>query len=151
KAGRPDRTKPSEKRISPGVDAGLSYGTTPGQLGAMPAGTPPQVEGIVSSPPYCGGNGIVGTGGVVHQGPEKLPPNCGDILKAHGGNHADYGHTEGQLGNEQGDTFWTAARDILRECYHILKPGGVAAWVCKAFVRNKQLVDFPAQWAQLCR
>lgn len=73
-----------------------SYGTTPGQLGAMPHGTPPTA--MVSSPPYCGGAGIVGSGGATHQGPEKLPQGCGDIFKANGGKRQDYGTTPGQLG-----------------------------------------------------
>lgn len=34
KAGRPDRAKPSPNRISPGVDGGLQYGSTAGQIGA---------------------------------------------------------------------------------------------------------------------
>lgn len=43
KAGRPDRTKPSDKR-------GLSYGQTDGQLGAMREG---DVAAVVGSPPYA--------------------------------------------------------------------------------------------------
>ena len=29
-------------------------------------------------------------------------------------------------------------------------PGGYAMWVVKAFVKNKQIVDFPGQWRELC-
>lgn len=62
----------------------------------------------------------------------------------------DYGDTEGNIGNETGDTFWSAAKTILAETFAVLKPDGVAIWVCKRFVRNKQMVQFPEQWAQLC-
>ena len=48
------------------------------------------------------------------------------------------------------DTFWAAARTILEQCFAVLKPGGVAAWVCGDFVRNKQRVPFGAQWLALC-
>lgn len=62
----------------------------------------------------------------------------------------DYGSTVGNLGNKKGDTFWAAARAILRQCHWVLAPDGVAIWVLKAFVRNKAIVDFPGQWRTLC-
>jgi hypothetical protein len=62
----------------------------------------------------------------------------------------DYGQTAGQLGIEQGQTFWSAARQIVTESYLALKPGAYSAWVCKKFVRDGAIVDFPAQWQQLC-
>jgi hypothetical protein len=39
---------------------------------------------------------------------------------------------------------------IVSEAFALLKPGGLAVWVVKAFVRDKQLVDFPGQWRSLC-
>ena len=44
----------------------------------------------------------------------------------------------------------SAAAEIIRECHAILKPGGYAVWVVKAFVRKKQIVDFPGDWRKLC-
>ena len=38
----------------------------------------------------------------------------------------------------------------VREIYRVLKPGGIAVWVVKAFVRDKQIVDFPGDWRKLC-
>lgn len=61
-----------------------------------------------------------------------------------------YGDSDGQLWQQQGETFWTAAAQIVAEAFAILKPGGVAVWVVKAFVRNKQIVDFPGDWRKLC-
>lgn len=61
-----------------------------------------------------------------------------------------YGRTAGNLGNVEGETFWSAAAQIVREAYAILKPGGVAVWVTKAFVRDKRVVDFPGDWRKLC-
>jgi hypothetical protein len=60
-----------------------------------------------------------------------------------------YGSSEGQLGIEQGDTFWSAARLILLQLHQVLRPGAHSIWVTKPFVRNKQIVDFPGQWRQL--
>lgn len=53
--------------------------------------------------------------------------------------------------NAEKETFWTAARDIVQECHAILKPGGVAVWVTKDFVRNKARVPFSDDWARLCQ
>jgi len=49
-----------------------------------------------------------------------------------------------------GDTFWSAARVIVSQCYQVLAPGGHAIWVVKDFVRNKQIVPFCEQWRELC-
>lgn len=54
------------------------------------------------------------------------------------------------MGNQYGETFWEAARDIVLECHTILKPGGIAVWVVKDFVRNKKRVRFSADWIKLC-
>jgi hypothetical protein len=54
------------------------------------------------------------------------------------------------MGTSQGEDFWSAARLIVEQCYQVLKPGGMTAWVVKAFVRNKEIVDFPDQWRRLC-
>jgi hypothetical protein len=61
----------------------------------------------------------------------------------------EYGRSPGQLGQEQGETFWSAARDIVAECYAILKPGGWSAWVVKDFIRDKQRVPFCDDWCRL--
>jgi len=66
-------------------------------------------------------------------------------------NMVDYGVTEGQLGQESGDTFWGAARAILLQCYAVLAPGGVAIFVTKRFVRDGKIVQFSQQWADLCQ
>ena len=110
------------------------YGQTDGQLAALPEGEPP--AGIVSSPPF---ESVQGTG-------------SGDLEARRGRTDTTgkYGQSIGQIGNTQGDTFWSAAKTIMEQCYQVLAPGGVAIWVLKAFVRNKAIVDFPGQWETLC-
>lgn len=48
------------------------------------------------------------------------------------------------------ETFWSAARDIIRECHTILKPGGIAVWVTKDYIKASKRVPFSADWARLC-
>lgn len=111
------------------------YGATPGNLGAM-------ADGVVSSPPYTGlgadikHHGIKGHARVVHD------VNYGN---------AEYGSSEGQLGNNGTDTFWTAAKTIVEQVHAILRPGGVAIFVTGDYVRDGQRVEFGNQWLQLCQ
>jgi hypothetical protein len=97
----------------------------------------PPVEGVISSPPF----------------EESIPQHDKSFLVPHdstGNLKADYGYTDGQLGNESRETFWAAARTILEQCYQILPPGGVSIWVVKDFVRDDKRVPFGMQWRQLC-
>jgi len=122
---------------------GDGYGATPGQLGAMKANG---FEAAVSSPPFecqSGGTNVTAKTG---------PLSDSRLLKRHaaGNAAAGYGDTDGNLGSEQGDDFWTAARTIVDQVYQVLAPGGHAVWVCKDFVKNKQIVPFCDQWWQMC-
>lgn len=51
---------------------------------------------------------------------------------------------------EKQETFWSASVQILRECHKILRPGGIAVFVCKNFVRKGRLVEFSEQWRSVC-
>jgi hypothetical protein len=124
------------------------YGASEGQLGAMKSNDERGMmndesrgfEGVVTSPPF-----------------ENQLPSHDNFIPPHDSKFrlktsykTGYGSNTGQLGTEQGQTFWSAARLIVAESYHLLKPGSYSAWVCKKFVRNGQIVDFPGQWQQLC-
>lgn len=54
-----------------------------------------------------------------------------------------YGTGFGNLGNQQGETYWQAIDSILRQLWQIFPPNGHLAWVVKPFVRNKRIVDLP--------
>jgi len=116
------------------------YGSTPGQLGAMPAGA------VVTSPPFQESIGN-----------DKRVGNAATYT----GHRVDtYAPSAGNLGNlpagvvtpsdDQPSTFWEAAATIVAQCYAILRPGGYAAFVTGDFVRNKQRVPFGEQWLALC-
>lgn len=65
-------------------------------------------------------------------------------------NDYNYGSDPQNVGNQKGETFWSASRTILEQLHQVLTPRAHAVFVVKSFVRNKQIVDFPDQWAQLC-
>jgi hypothetical protein len=139
-----------------------TYGSTPGQLGAMKANG---FDAAVSSPPFEKTEGRLSSG--KFKNPEEsarirsenrrngktkghyASPNA--ILRSmNKANQEVYGDTAGQLGNDSGDDFWSAARTIVDQVYSVLAPGGHAVWVCKDFVKNKQIVPFCSQWRTLC-
>lgn len=127
-------------------DTDQRYGDTDGQLAKMEKG---DVDAIVTSPPYeqaqTGGTEIWKYAEEKHQRTFTDKSKRGGYLaNLHGDN------TDGNLAITRGDTFWSAARDVVAESYALLKPGGYAAWIVKAFVRDKQLVDFPGDWRKLC-
>jgi hypothetical protein len=121
-----------------------AYGTTPGQLGNMPAG-------VVSSPPYevtpiaAFDSGVKASGGLGKQ--FALGNNPGGQSQV---GTVGYGDSPGNIANDNANTFWQAAAVIVQQCYDILRPGGYAAWVTDDFVRNKQRVPFGEQWLALC-
>src|SRR3990167_5224345 len=116
---------------------------TPGQLASLPEG---RFEAVISSPPYEGSEGSPSGG--------RLTALSGGTMSSKAqvdlGMTAKYGESKGQLGHTIGDTFWSAARDILVQCHAILRPGGHAIWVTKRFVRAGKIVAFSDQWQALC-
>ena len=103
---------------------------------------PGAVDAVVTSPPY---EGSLQRGDTSSSFKAKYP----DAIT--GGDWGQqYGKSEGQLGNEQGDTFWGAARVIVQQCHQILREGGIAIWVAKDFVRDGERVDFTGDWRRLC-
>lgn len=119
------------ERHSAGNQASHGYGESDGQLANMQDG---QFDQAVSSPPF-----------------EKTVLHDGGPVQQQGGElHSDYGNSQGQLGNDAGDSFWLSARQIVDQVYLALRPGGHAVWVVKGFIKNKQYVDFPLQWQMLC-
>ena len=101
----------------------------------------------MSSPPY------EGLGVSSGEGPNASGERHGNYATTETANKAvgvGYIHSDGNLGDTIGTTFWEASKEIVAQCYAILRPGAYTAWVVKGYVKNKALVDFPAQWRQLC-
>jgi hypothetical protein len=132
----------------------LEYGNTPGNLGNMAGdGFEAAVkDACVTSPPFekqQQGGGI----GAWMRGENPDYPYAHESKHRANGSRPGYmqqGDTEGQLGNDQGETFWTAARQIVEQTYQVLRPGAVAVFVTGNFKRNGKVVDFGRQWLALC-
>jgi hypothetical protein len=122
-------TTPSEK------GAFVKYDNTGGRLEGLPMDG---FDAAISSPPYE--SGCQQTGHDLH--PDRMD---GRYVPS-----AVYSDEPDNLGNQRGETFWSASRIILEQLHQVLMPDAHAVFVVKAFVRNKQIVDFPSQWAQLC-
>ena len=120
-----------------------AYGKSNGQLGQMNGNG---FEAAVSSSPFEAGT-------PTNQRPCKHTDEY-KMKYGHIGseklNQHDYGDHPANVGNETGETFWTAARQIVEQTYQVLKPGAYTAWVCGDFIRNKQRVYFGRQWMELC-
>ncbi len=54
------------------------------------------------------------------------------------------------LGNESGETFWSASRLIVRACFDVLRPGAHAIFVLKDYIKAGRVVLFTQNWANLC-
>jgi hypothetical protein len=134
-------TEPSEH------GAFVKYGSTPGQLEGLPMG---DVEAVVSSPPYeSGGNSNSAKSIASQQSNREAKERFAGWATGRNEWVRSYGNSDGQMGNQAGETFWHAARDIVAECFAILKPGGWSAWVCKDYVRDKARVPFCDDWCKL--
>jgi hypothetical protein len=112
------------------------------------------ITGCVSSPPYEQSldRGVVDREARRRHARERGISNAAHISPIDMESHRlqEYGATEGNIGNQRGEDFWSAARLIVEQVYAVLTPGGHACFVVKDFVRNKKRVEFTRQWAQLC-
>ncbi len=115
------------------------YGKNPINLGSMKEGS---IDAMISSPPYSK-DGL----GHGNKGCSEI-----DIKKrlyaTMAGNK--YGQSNENLGNLSNNTFWSASREIIQQCYDLLKDGGHAIWITKNYVKNKQIVPFTDRWLSLC-
>ena len=129
------------KRRTEGGSLGQSQRTqgygSKGNLGNLKPGC--MADCIVSSPPYEGCHNLVG-----------VEANARQVTAERVTHKIRYGCNLNQLGNQQGPTFWSAAAEIVAQCYEILRPGGHCVWVLKDFVRNGKRVDFTGDWQRLC-
>ena len=136
------------------------YGQTPGNLGNLKSG-----DLIISSPPYAEslkGDGTQNETAAESRAKRRTPGgSLGQSQRTQGyGSKQNLGNLKsGQVGCKskrgfldapESETFWSAAKTIVEQCYQILRPGGHAIWVCKDFVRNKKRVPFSKDWSRLC-
>jgi tRNA1(Val) A37 N6-methylase TrmN6 len=133
------------------------YGETSGQLAQLREG---EFDAAICSPPFENGcEGVMRTSkfkdpaafakAQLHKG-HAVTFEAKMAAMQRDEERASYGTSEGNIGNQSGETFWSASRLILEQCYQVLAPNAHAIFVCKDFVRNKKIVPFCEQWVRLC-
>ena len=135
-----------------GVESNTGYGSSPQNLGNLPAGA---IECVVSSPPYE--SAVVKARDSLGEQARRMQkglPLAGGTLGTMGNGilaQEAYSANPNNLGNEHGLTFWEASKTILEQLMLVLVPGAHCIWVTKRYVSDGQIVDFTDQWIQLCR
>jgi len=115
------------------------YGHTPGNLANMKEGS---IDAVISSPPY---SEIRQDGGSSRDGIKGLTNYSGEPR-----NYWPTQRDQKNLGNVPPDTFWEASREIVQQCFELLKPNGKAIWVCKDYCKDGKRIPFSKRWATLC-
>lgn len=122
------------------------YGRTPGNLGNL--------SGVVSSAPF---EKSLSTDNVTAGRKERAKELGVSVhtvspieMEKLGKRNQEYGDHPANIGNDTGESFWSAAAVIVAQAYQALKPGAYAAWVCGDYVRNGERVYFGKQWLELC-
>jgi hypothetical protein len=124
-------------------DMGGRYGDQDGQLSGMGMSS---FDAAASSPPFEGVTANRPSQQIMDSVERGEMSGFGPAQRGEG-----YGETDGNIGETYGEDFWTASRLILDNLYYLLKPGGVAIFVLKRYVKGGKLVYFPRQWAKVCR
>ena len=141
-------------RHAAGNKSAHGYGVSSGQLSDLPEGN---FEATVASPPF---EDSLDKGWMSAEERRSVAREMGidnsehispvDMERVGKLNFHTYGQTEGQLGSETADDFWSAAREIVEQVYVSLAEGGHAVWVVKDYVKGGQRVPFCDQWRRLC-
>lgn len=121
-----------------GTRAVGDYGSSPGQIGAMPVGS---LDAAITSPPYADSDA------------RKPGPALAQSCAAHnvGTSHhkQDWNPSSENIANSTGETYWSAMRVVYDQMRRAMKPHGVAAVVVKDYVKNKQRVPLVDQTVAL--
>ncbi|MEM1532431.1 MAG: DNA methyltransferase [Nitrososphaerota archaeon] len=134
---------------------GEGSGSSTMNIGRLPLGN---VDAIITSPPYKGSlegtsrhtrGGIAsrdpalartGTYAIVDGDGQLSPENIGNLKSSDEEYEA---LARGLMTKDGRPTYLSEMLKVYRECWKVLKPGGLAIVVVKPFVRNKKVVDLP--------
>ncbi len=126
-----------------------NYGETEGQIGRLPAGG---LDAVVTSPPWENQVGAQDKQWMrehAHELPGSWQHQAGKPGIIGPALTAEYGSSNGQIGNDAGDTYWQAMAQVYEQCRLALRPGGVLVVVIKSYVKGGKLVDLPSQTCEL--
>jgi len=117
-----------------------------GNIADLPTGKP--VDGIVTSPPYedtpispQGADGDSQSWNRAYREFRKSGDHKSfqrEMRKKC--EQAGYGMTEGQVGQDSGETYWQAMEIVYHQCWRVLRPGGMICVVVKDYVKKKARV-----------
>lgn len=103
----------------------------PANIARLPIGN----LAAVTSPPYEEGLGHgIGRGRI-----REIDVQKALVSQA----QATYGDSRDNIGNQRGDTYWSAVRQVYEQLYELFSPGSHAAIVVKSFVRKGKIVPLP--------
>ena len=118
-------------------------------IGALRHG---KIDAIVTSPPYEGqvaekGDGILSRREERVRGAGFDPK---DYMSGHLGKDWKYSDGKNNIGNLKADTYLGAMLQVYRECFKVLKSGGVMVLITKNFIRQKKIVRLDLDTIKLC-
>ena len=121
----------------------------PHGVGAHPWGytRPPQVDAVVSSPPYEGSINDINNRASFIDGDKSTEWHPGPNSQL--SQPQIYSQATENIGNQRGAAYWDSMRQVYAECWRVLRPGGIMALVLKGFTRNGAYVDLPQQTLDL--
>ncbi len=106
------------------------------------------VDCILSSPPY-------GPLASRNRSDEPYSQAMDSLLRERYGSgdtnrHVDgYGRSDGQIGNDDGEDYASACLAVYRECYRVIRPGGVLVLVTGDYIRAGVRIDLASDTIQL--
>jgi SAM-dependent methyltransferase len=112
------------------------YGSSAGQIGGLP-------HAVISSPPYA--QSQLGH----HNADCPDATTRGDGRGAGTLAYAQFSPNPAQLSTQDGETYAAAVLQVYRECYRVVRPGGVLVLVTGNYVRNGAIVDLAADTMRL--
>ena len=133
------------------------HGNAEGQIATLREG---KIDVVVTSPPWEE-NSAGGVGANRLKDPEKFAIEMSRRQRGHYGSpearkkqfardaRRQYGDSEGQIGKENGETYWQAMLQVYSACFRSIKPTGIIAVVVKDYVKNKQRVPLCDDTARL--
>jgi DNA modification methylase len=117
-----------------------------------------QADAVITSPPYeaavTGKDGIDWSKGTRGKAEGNKPR---DRSKEPAFNHLSiggagfaYSQAKDNIGNLKSDSYLSAMLEVYRQCYSVLKSGGLMILVTKNFIRNKKIVRLDTDTIKLC-
>lgn len=110
----------------------ISQGSTEGNIETLPPG---QIAAVVTSPPF---EDCTLTKDKKFIAQIERDKRNGSRLQ--GGNNDGYGQSYGQIGNDKGESYWSAMQKVYASAFQAIKPGGIIVVVVKDYVSKRKRV-----------